>query len=341
MSLNHALVEDLFKKIIGPFGAMSLAPFMIEPEDSEDRVRLLSVQLNQHPTLIPAFSALIKSLNTSQEDIDTVLEEKIRFYQTKHTRNWLIVNLMNHILNVKELKLDLETGRLPGKPHDLIKFANQAQVAFGEESRYKDQAFAGGLLFDFLFYLQRTPYLDLGQTKFDELINQAFARAVQQGKMIATLAKHKPKLSLERVAFLTPFFRQLAQVSLYLLKPNEAPEFYKKFNTMKHTEGVRLALEMKTFGIHTGIIAAYLAQTVQLFGQLGEVMSIWGAPYLSWVHGHREVHDLAAIGLLGVTADEQLRGSDFPIPGPIGISVPELKYLDLTWDVEIKREIKI
>jgi hypothetical protein len=339
LSLNRSLVEDLFKKIIGPFAAVPFADLMVEPDNSEDRVNLIAETFNKFPILIPPFNILIKGLNP--DAAEAVLEEKIRFYATKHTRNWLIVNLMNQVLNIKELKLDEATGRLPGKPHELIKFAIEARNAFGEESRYKDQAFQVGLMFDFLFYLQRTTFVDLGQSKFDEPIAQAFKRATDAGKLILKISRHKPKLTLERYALLTPFMRELSQVALYLLKPNEAPEFYKSLEKIKHTETVRLSMEMQKFGVHTGIISAYLAQSMPAFGQLGEAMSIWGFPYLSWLHSHREAHDLSAMGLLGVSIAERLKGADFPGDGKVGITIPELVHLDVELNAEVKSEIKI
>ena len=274
MSLNQPLIEDLFKQIIGPFAATHLEPLMIEPDNSEDRVRLLADTFDQYPFLNVGFNALIKSIKA--QEAEAAIEEKIRFYNTRHTRNWLIVNLINQVLKIKELKLDDATGRLPAKPHDLLKFANQAQLAFGEDGRYKDLAFAGGLMFDFMFFLQRTSFVNMNGVKFDEPINQAFTRAVEQGKLILSLSKHKAKLTEEKYTFLTAFMRQLAQVSLYILKPNEAPEFYKKLATIKHTETIRLAMEMKTFGVNTTILATYLAQSMPIFHGLGEAMSVWG-----------------------------------------------------------------
>ena len=339
LSLNQPLIEDLFTKIIGPFAATQLSPLMEEPDSSEDRVSRLTEIFNQYPHFIPPFSALIRSVNP--QETDTVLEEKIRFYTTKHTRNWLVVNMMNQILDVKELKLDDSTGRLPGKPHDLIKFATKAQTAFGEESRYKDQAYAGGLMFDFLFYLQRTSFLNLGQSKFDEPITQAFTTAIEQGRLILKLSRHKPKLTLERFALLVPMMRQLSQISICLLQPSTGPEFYKQLGKIKHSETIRLAMEMKTFGSHTGIISAYLARSMPSFGELSEVMSVWGFPYLSWVPGHREVHDLSAMGLLGVSINERVKGSEFKGEGKLAPIIAELEHLDLKLTPEVKSEAKI
>jgi hypothetical protein len=326
------IVSELFQRIIGPFAATNVGPLLAEPDNIEERVQLLVETFEANPTLIAPFRTLIKSIN--KHEVEPTLEEQIRFYQTKHTRTWLIVNLFNQVLNLKELHLDEATGRLPGKPQDLLKYANLAQVAFGEESRYKDLVFAAGLMFDFIFYLQRTTLLDMGQTKFDEPINQAFTKAVEQGKLITKLSRHKSKLALEKLTPITAFMRQLSQISLMVLRPGQAPDFYKKLATLKHTEALRLAFEMKTFGVNTAIIGAYMGQSLKIFESLGEGMSVWTAPYLTWMSGKKDVHDLAGMGQLGVELNERVKLGDFGSQGLAHIGIPELEYFDFVMTAE-------
>ncbi len=327
MNPSLSLLEDLFKQLIGPFVATQITPLMVEPDNIDDRVLLLAETFNRFPQFITPFRALVKSMHADQSG--TTIEEQIRFYNTKHTRNWLIINLFNQVLNIKELKLDESNGRLPGKPADLLKYANQSRLIFGEESRYKDLAFAGGLLYDFFFYVQRSSFVNLGQSKFDEPINQAFTESLEQSKIILGLARKKSKLTLEKFTPLTAYLRNLSPIAMSLLRPNTAPDFYKKINALKNTETSHLALEMKQFGVHSGIISAYLGQSLPLFEDVGEAMSVWGFPYLSWVSGSREIHDLSAMGLLGVTLHERLKPTDFPGSGKVGFAVPELTYLDV------------
>ena len=339
MSSPIEIIDDLFQKIIGPFAATQVGPLLHEPDNIDERVQLLVDTFNKNPSLINPFRTLIKSLHTQEGEVP--FEEQIRFYTTKHTRYWVIVNLFNQVLNLKELHLDEATGRLPGAPDTLLKYAHQAIVTFGEESRYKDLAFAVGLYFDFLFYLQRTPFLEVGTLKYDEPINQAFVKANDQGKIIVKLSKFKSKLTLEKLAPITPYVRQLAQLCLTLLRPAPATEFYKKLGAMKTNEPLKLALEMQAFGVHTGIISAYLAQSIQHSDALGEAMSVWGFPYLSWISGRRDVHDLAGMGELGVSIGERLKGGDFPGAGVVGNVLPELKFLEFSVSAEVKSEIKI
>ena len=333
------IIEDLFHKIIGPFMATKVDSLLREPELLETRIQVLVQYFEDHPHLMVPFKALVKSLHSTETEIS--FEEQVRFYTTKHTRDWIMVTALNHVLNLKELKLDEVTGRLPGQPADLLKYAHKAREAFGDESRYKDVAFSAGLLFDFIFYLQRTPFLDLGQTKYDDYINQCFTLGITQGKLVTQLSRHKAKLSLEEIAPITPLIRQLCQVVFVVLKQNDAINFYKKLETLKPTEPARMALEHYTFGAHTGMVGSFIAQSLSVFNHLGEAMSVWGFPYLSWVHAKKDIHDVAGMGELGVLLSELMKPAQFIGDGSAGKIVPELKYLDFTFTAGIKSEIKI
>jgi hypothetical protein len=77
------------------------------------------------------------------------------------------------------------------------------------------------------------------------------------------------------------------------------------------------------------------------FTPLEEAMSVWGAPYLSWMSGLRDVHDLSGMAMLGAALKERVAGSDFKGAGRVGDTLPELTYLDLSLTPEIKNEAKI
>jgi hypothetical protein len=339
VSNGQTLIDDLFKQVIGPFSATGLTTLLFEPDNVEDRVTNLVRIFGLHPHLVPPFQALIKSLNPQEGE--TPLEEHIRFYTTRATQLWLLVNLMNQVLKVKELQLDVATGKLPGKANELLKFANEARNAFGEESRYKDLVFAAGLLFDFVMYLHKSTLMNTGGAKFDEPINQAYLRAVEQGQLVLKLSRYKKKLVHEKLTPITAFARQFAQLCICLLRPSEGPEFYKKLSTIKLTEQVRLSLETGKFGVHTGTVSTFVAQMIPEFSPLDEAMSIWGAPYLAWQGEFRDIHDLCGMGMLAAALKERVTGSDFKGAGKVGDTLPELKYLDLLLTPEVKSEAKI
>jgi hypothetical protein len=336
-SVAHETVNALFNKIIGPFAATQVVPLLIEPANIEDRVSVLVNEFNAHPTLLPPFTKLIAGMQ--KKEVVASTEEQIRFFQSTQTRNYLFVNLLNEVLQVKELKLDTETGRLPNKPNELLKFSHTARVEFGEESRYKDLMCTIGLLFDFVFYLQKTPILNLNGAKFDEFIRLCFKNGVDQGKLVIRLCRHKPKLTNEKLAPVIPLLRQLSQVIFCLLYPTIGPEFYKKLSTIKYTEPLRLALEMKEFGVHSGILSAYIAQTFDIFDPLGEVMSVWGQPYVANYTKNKPNHDLAAIAELGVILKESFKVVDFSATSNVGFTVPELKFLDFTLSPSVREDL--
>jgi len=333
----HDTINDLFNKIIGPFAATLVNPLMIEPQSMEERVSTLVHEFNVHPQLIGPFRKLIASLQN--KEVVAGLEEQIRFFQTTQTRNWLFVNLLNEVLQVKELKLDVETGRLPAKPNDLLKFSHTARVEFGEESRYKDLMCTTGLLFDFVFYLQKTSILNLNGAKMDEFITLSFKKGVAQGKMITRLSRHKPKLTNEKHAPVIALLRQLSHVILCLLYPNIGPDFYKKLAMVNYNEPLKLALEMKEFGVHSGMLASYIAQSFPIFDPLGEVMSVWGFPYVAHYIKDPAVHDLAALAELGVILLDNQKIDSFSENSKVGFAAPELKFLDYTLTSKIRADL--
>ncbi len=336
------LIEDLLQKIVGPIGAAPISKILFEPDNIEDRVTLLLEMFELHPEFKAPFERLIKSLQGGQQDVRVPLEEQIRFFSTKHTRYWLLVNLVNRVLRLRELKMDYRTGRLPSRAHDILKYAHKAREAYGESSRYKDVVFAAGLMFDFLFYLQRTPFLDLGEIRYDDYLHQCFLRAVDQGKRIMGLCKYKNELELEFLTPVTAFLRQLAHVSLIMLKAPESLEFYKKLEVSQTSEPLIAAMEMQRYQVHTGMIASFLAQTFPIFGKLPEIMSFWGFPYVCNIRSKMNIHDVACMGMLGIAISEKgVNSSQFGPSGKPNLELPELRYLDFQVTKEVRDEVEI
>ena len=336
-AVAHDVVYDLFEKIIGPFAATLVSPLLNEPDNIEERVGVLVLQFQAHSHLIMPFRKYVGSLQNKEPM--AVLEEQIRFYTTWQTRNYLFTILLNDVLQLKELQVDLESGRLPGKTSELLKYSTTARAEFGEESRYKDPMCAVGLLFDFLFYLQKTPALNLNGAKFDEVIETLFKTGVEQGKLVTRLGRHKKKLTFEKYSPVVPMLRQLAHVILHLMFPTVAPDFYKKLSEMKYTEPLKLAMEKKEFGIHSAMIASLVAQSFPIFGPLGDAMAVYGHPYLAFHSGEEAIQDLAGIGELGVILRECWKSGDFSSSEKVGANVPELKHLDFVMSENAKEEI--
>lgn len=93
--------------------------------------------------------------------------------------------------------------------------------------------------FDYLFYLQRTTILNLGQAKYDDFLGQCYTKALEQGKRITALSKFKAQLEFEKLTPATAYPKQLSAMSIVLLKMNEALEFYKKLKLTKPTGPIK------------------------------------------------------------------------------------------------------
>ncbi len=331
-------VSALFKKMIGPFSATGIIPFLVEPDNIEERVHQLVQFLNANPSLINPFRKLVASMQNKESP--AALEEQIRFFNTNQTRNYLFTIQLHEVLQAKEIKLDLESGRLPGKPTELLNFANTARSEFGEDSLYKNLMFAVGLYFDFLFYLQKTEMLNLNGVKFDELIQNNFKKGIDQAKVIARISRHKNKMPNDIHAPIAALLRQLSHTALCLLYPVKGVEFYKNLETIRYTEPLKLALEIKEFGIHSGMVASYLAQSIPLFDPLGEVMSVIGMPHVAHYTKNPVISELASMCELGILLKESFKLNEIPDSLQIGTSIPELKFLEFVLTQKVREDFK-
>jgi hypothetical protein len=336
-SVAHETVNALFQKFIGPFSATMITPLLVEPSSIEERVSTLVHEFNVHPHLLAPFRKLIASLQN--KEVVASIEEQIRFFQSTQARNYLFVNLFQEVLQIKELKLDLDTGRLPAKPNDLLKFSHTARVEFGEESRYKDLMYAAGLLFDFAYYLQKTQIVNTNGVKLDDFIQNCFKKGIEQGKLITRLSRHKPKLTNEKHAPVAALLRQLSHVIFCLLYPNIGPDFYKKLAAIRYTEPLKLSMEIKEFGVHSGMLASYIAESFDIFDPLGEVMSVWGMPHLAHYTKNKAIHDLAAIAELGVILRESFKIIEISETNKVGVNIPELTFLDYTLSARVREDL--
>lgn len=337
------ILVEIFEKIIGPIMATQVASLLHEPDHIEERVAKIKSAFVEHPELEEPFQQLIKTMQ-NQEGMSSI-EEQIRFFTTKHARYWILVNLANRVLKIKELKLDPATGRLPGKPHTLLNFTHQGRLALGEDSRYKDVLSSVGFMFDMVFYLQRSEIFGPSQQKFDEPINLAFKKAVDQAKKAVILNKFHSKLEYEKLVTVMPFLRQLAQICLCLMNPSQGFELYKKLDTPpnpKLSEPLRMALERKTFGISSAMVASALAECFPIFDPLGECMTLWGAPYLLGNHSSKHaVIQAVGMGQLTVATNEWLNAGYFAKSGTVKFVMPELHDLDFDYNKEVIIETKI
>lgn len=332
----ETFIPDFFHKILGPLIATEVGPLLHEPEHFDERVNLLSKTFDRHMEWIMPFRTLVKSLNPELKDAP--LEDAIRFFTTKHTRLWLLVNLFNRALNIKELKLDEESGRLPAKGNDILKFAVQAMTHLGEESRYKDTMFAAGLIFDFLFYLQKTPGHE--NSKIDETLNQAFKVALDSAKKATLLAKYKGVLSLEKFTPALLVLKNAVPAALVLLDPTKS-DLLKTLDGLKFSDPTRTVIERRALGMTLGQIAALFAAAFPVvFGDSDEALSLWGQPYLGWRSGKRDLHDLVGMAILSAALTERISPNGIPNGIKASVLFPELTYLDFTFTAEVKNAIK-
>jgi hypothetical protein len=323
--VNHPILARFFENYLLPLKRSKIEPLLKESDLLEERVGILQNTFSGRGDWINAFTTLIKSMHAFENT--PALEEQIRFFTAKHTRNWLIVNLMHDVLRLKETQLDLATGRLPSRAHDIVQNAYLAMNALGEESRYKNYLFATGLMFDFVLLASKSPHFNPSGAKFDELVKTSYAKGIEQAKKAVLLSKHKERLSLEKFVPILPLLRQASMCIFAFIEPKWL-DLNKKCEAAKVSETVRCALEQDHFGLHTGTIMTFIAQSFSVFENLAESASNWPYVYISWQDGRKDHHDAAAMAALTVALGERLPPAAFPDGQRASAGMPELEYLD-------------
>lgn len=323
--IDHPLLTKFLETFLLPLKRSKVEPLLKESDLLEERVGILQNTFSGRGDWINAFTALIKSMHAFENT--PALEEQIRFFTAKHTRNWLIVNLLNDVLRLKETQVDLTTGRLPSRAHDIIQNAYLSMNALGEESRYKNYLFATGLIFDFVLLASKSPQLNPSGTKFDEFVKTSYAKGIEQSKKAVVLSKHKERLSLERFVPILPLLRQASMCVFAFIEPKWL-DLNKKCEAAKTPETLRCALERDHFGIHTGTIMTMIAQSFTVFETMAESASNWPFVYISWQDGRKDHHDAAAMAALTVALGERLAPASFPDGQRASAGLPELEFLD-------------
>jgi hypothetical protein len=325
-------LDSFLEHILCPLVRSDVSSLLTEPELLDDRVAELVKVFDANPEWKAPFLALIKSLH-SQESVPA-LEEQIRFFTLKHSRNWLLVNLSNKVLHIKELQLNMDTGRLPQRPHDLFGYSYQAMSALGDESRYKNVLFACGFIFDFLLFLTKSPILKV-DSKYDEAIKMAYTRGIEEAKKCVHIARYKSKLTSEKLVPAIPLLRQAAFITFQILDKNYS-ELHKRCEQLKAPDSIRCAMERQKYGFHSGNIMTYFARAFPVFETTADALTAWPFVYLNWMSGRRDIHDLAGMGLLGVYLSEAYTSpKDFPPGSPVGSTIPELNFLEYAMTPEV------
>ena len=103
---------------------------------------------------------------------------------------------------------------------------------------------------------------------------------------------------------------------------------------------LKMALEIKEFGVHSGMVASYFAQSIPLFNPLGEVMSIIGMPYVAHYTKNPLISDLASICELGILLKESFKLNEISDSIQVGASIPELKFLEFVLTQRIREDFK-
>ena len=332
---ESAHLKKFLQKIIAPIGFCNLEPLLLEPEIFDARSAALKTEFESDPDWQEPFRKMVKSARQGAEDYS--LTEAIRLFGNRQTRLWLMSARLGRGLKLKELTVDPETGRALMDGNTALKFAIAAQGKFGEDSRYKDVTFAAGFLFDYLFHLHHSSWLDMGGKKIDDFMNNTFNQCIDSGLASVAMCRHVKKVSLEKWVPAYVLVWHAGRVCMALIVPGYL-DFLKKMEKENVAPPIVAWKEKELFGVTSMFFGQLLGSIHPVFDRLGSAVLLQGHQYSSWVSGQKDTHDLSAIGSLGFWLKTGGKGvADGSSAGTIR---PEIASLEYTYQAIHYKEAK-
>jgi hypothetical protein len=199
----------------------------------------------------------------------TPIEENVRLFGIQNAANFVIVHkLARQLPTAKALARDPRTGRMLQGPVQILAHAFQAREAFGEDGRYRDSAFAAGLVFDILQLLIAVESAPTSQRKLSEFVLARFQRGVHVGVTAVRLARAKNDLKLERHLAAAALLREAGKGVMALMF-NDYVAFAELHEKNATPAAIRILVERDRFGGGHPAISRALALTFEVIDGSG------------------------------------------------------------------------
>lgn len=329
-------------RIVGVAVAAGLDELLSESESADHKVKTIVRELAARPDLGGLFEADVAALRKrgsggAQGDAAEriPLEESVRLFGLQSSVSFLVAHKLADRIPCKPLARDPKTGRLLLAPAQILRFAHAAREAFGEEGRYRDSAFAAGLVFDLLCLLITADLPAESQRKLVDFVGARFARGLRIAASAVKLARGKKSLKLERHLVAAALLREAAKGAMAYIFPSY-PDFLKSCEAARVPLSVRNQGEQDRFGGNYQALSKILSWAFEILSASGPALTRCDTPFMFHDEKKPDEHDLAAICFLAAHLE---RGQDALPPSQGGRWVaasalrPELKDLDLQLDL--------
>ena len=219
---------------------------LAETEGSDQKAVIVLNEFADQPAFREFFDAQIKS-SKQEEGVIMPLAEKIRLAGINNSASFLIAYKIADHIQCKLTGKDPKTNRLVLPPEQILKFAYRARATIGDDGRYKDSAFAAGLVYDLLSLIILTDLSMALQSKLLNYLELRFTRGIELTLMAVQVARTKKKLGLEKLLAWTCLTREASKVAMAIYYP-EYIDFTKITEKHKLPVSVRTLADEVKFG---------------------------------------------------------------------------------------------
>ncbi len=324
-------ITGLKKWIEGPlsdFLRVDLRDLTQATEGNDLKISLLMGEFDLLPEDQEAFRKKIAAARGQQEI--PPLENTIRMAGIQNTQAHLIVVKVARGFASRLLPIDAGTGIVTIAPKTALAYAHRARAFVGDDSRYADGAFAGGLVFDLLALYANTDAIQPPlRPAVLEILSVGFERALVCTRLGQGLARRMKHLTLEAHIAPTLLLHEAAEAAAALLFPEHA-ERLKIWAKSNFPYALRVREEERQLGAPASVLGETLALISPTLEAAGKAVAEINTPYTLLASKERDPHDLAALARLSIELFERpelLKSTELK---PAKKFRPELKDLELS-----------
>lgn len=253
-----------------------LDPILQEVPSPEEEFQNLMKEFERRGDWSEIVTKYVQGIRKSQDPIP--FENVIRIYGLQNARAFLIAYKLSETMPLKLLEKGKEGHSLAQPISSLIRFAPQTLIRFGEDSRYKQVAYASGLLFDLLFLkLADGAEGQGGIKKLSETLGVFHERACKDALFAIELARFRKKLPLEKHIVTLALVEAASRVTFSLAYPEFLP-MWGAFEKAGMPESGRLLQERGKFGGEHWMMAPTLASLFRVLEEAIPAISSYALP---------------------------------------------------------------
>lgn len=248
------LLDNLVTQIVPP--VVHLSQFLDSFDDVEERVKFYC------DIIEPYHDHFLNLFNASKKGDDKMkLDSGVRVYGINHVRDLVLALKITEIMEPeKGFQWDPKTFKPKIPPENTVKYARKALMHFGEDSRYKNVAYASGLVFDILAAITAKAAGEHSM-EIKNLIEYLYDQALSITDSAFSIMKDGTVVTLEIYIVMVCLMRNAGKIAMALLDPSYL-EVMKIYKNKTIPPLFQKTYEEHRYQVHHNMLGAVLAQAL-------------------------------------------------------------------------------